>query len=495
MPLDRDTLIFGINNTTNRYYGASLADQLDGEYLAKWTQPQFFFPLDWVLEHSKGPVDEAAYAVRYCDDSETLAAIARRERRLAVMKALASNPCLRADSFDDVIARTGDEHHRILHYLRTNAVDNAAVHQSPEEEIAELLAAERTYDTGVNSSRYVTVLERVAGLSGICPTLADQLLRREAALGKFAYASGYLEHYYVNPSEQRKTFSMVTLSPEEIVGLHNPSAQDALLSALLRNLEYAEEQIQPIDLGVVRAMATSIVDPPDTLDYDYAAREIFCSEGVDILIEVPGWHVFLERQIMSNDQFARLVESVDYEHVNALFSQLKGNREKLIALLAKVDKVSSYDDDASNALECLSGPDDELLATILDLSDDVTISNYIKGEYLVGANKETLLPALSEIPALVAKLVAEYPDAFDGFSYYIRYNRSSVNVSDEYIATLIECIPGLAFELRGDKTYSSDIYQMLMATGVREDDLLEAFSDANKMSLLNLKETLLAKAE
>jgi hypothetical protein len=91
---NRDILGFILTNTADPTEAANLADQLG--QAALYLAPQVAFPPAWVLARQKSEVDFAAYAVRHCDDYETLTKIAASHlgRRSKVKGALRANKAL-----------------------------------------------------------------------------------------------------------------------------------------------------------------------------------------------------------------------------------------------------------------------------------------------------------------------------------------------------------------------------------------------------------------
>lgn len=481
MPQADQALLFGINHTTNRYYGAALADEL-GDQLTH-ASPKFFFPPDWVLEKSQGPANIAEFAVKYCDCPDTLGTIARRERRIGVTKALAENKHLRDADYAIMLDRIRDESHR-----REIARTRRGVVGAPAYEAAVIAAAGPTLDQ---------VMSQV--VSGECDyNPLDRLFETEAGQNQHGAVSRYLAASYIYAKDS-EFWATSTHSPSAALALYPVAEQAVILSDLISSLDSCNEQCAPLGLDMVELLiACGLVGKVPS--NSYAPRYIFSEEAADVLLGEPGWISFLRRQLLSEAQFERMLE-VSYAATlkREFFSHLHGSRERLVKFLETMSNAadSKYwvGGDLDSVLACISDPNDPLIFEMVQRASEYEIRRYVEGFCKVGPSKQASLPTLEQLLVLYE----QSPESFEHMGYALTQNSYAYNGStaldEAYVDMLIDNVPGLALSLLGSPKYGDQLYARLMGLGVTEEQVVDAFRDAKNLSLKSVIAALVGSSE
>jgi hypothetical protein len=481
VPQADQALLFGINHTDNRFFGAALADEL-GDQLVH-AKPKFFFPPDWVLERAQGSAGVAEFAVTYCDCPDTLGTIARRERRIGVTKVLAENKHLRDADYAIMLDRIRDESHR-----REIARTRRGVVGAPAYEAAVIVAAGPTLDQ---------VMGQVA--SGECDhNPLDRLFETEAEQNQHGAVARYIAASYVYAKDS-EVWATSTYSPSAALALYPVQEQAAVLSDLISSLDSCNEQCAPLGLDMVELLIACglVVKGPSN---SYAPRYIFSEEAADVLLEVPGWVSFLRRQLLSEAQFERMLE-VSYEATlkREFFSHLHGSRERLVKFLEHMSTAtdSKYwiGGDLDSALACISDSDDPLTFEMVQRSSEYEIRRYVEGSCKVGPSRQVTLPTLEQLLALYE----QSPESFEHVGYALTQNSYAYNdrapLDETYVDMLIDNVPGLALSLLGSPKYGDQLYARLMGLGVTEEQVVDAFRDAKNLSLKSVIAALVGDAE
>jgi hypothetical protein len=465
------TIRFAINHTENKYYGAALADQLSGSALTQCS-PKFFFPADWVAEKARGHVEIASFAVKYCDDSATLAAISRRDKRLAVMKALAKNSHLLDEDYAVMLERAGarDFSYEVAQSRRGVVTAAAAA--------AAAAAPPVVAPVVIPVLRLGEVFNKInEGASG--PELLVTLLQEECARGESAAIESYLQDTYVLEGPTSGVWAQAPTTPVAALAAYGDGMK-RVLSRFLGILDKAESQRTPLGLDIVTLLVESNTTP-DNLRNKRLPREMFVSEAVDVLLNTEGWDAFLSRQILSEAQFAAYVAGGLKTSWRTPFLHLHGSHERLESVLSAMKehevRTTIQSSEWSRALECISSVDDPLIFEIVLHGDDDVVSRYISGELTI--SREGLELAVTPSLENLMTLYRKDSDRFGNITYKVKHGK----LPDEYRMILIENIPGLAWKVIDYDEIGDKIYQRLMALGLTEDQLVEHIDSLQSHSL------------
>jgi hypothetical protein len=243
--------LFGLNHTTNRYYGASLADQLGNSC---WrAKPKFFFPPDWVAEKSRGPAEVAVFAVTYCDDPETLGAIARRDKRIGVLKALAGNKHLTRDDYAFMVGRVRDTEHRdaIESTRRRLHLDETAIARVEFEALTPVPSERARFD------RTIAAIDGGGNAAGLLGALFED----EARHVKHCAVDMYFKETYI-ASTNDELWSQSRRSPVEVLRLYTGAAQAEVLTGFVKVLDPSKAPASLLGLDLVEVLVEHGITPP-----------------------------------------------------------------------------------------------------------------------------------------------------------------------------------------------------------------------------------------
>lgn len=476
-----DALLFAINNTTNRFFGAALADQIiqaPTNYSSKSpllrTNPKFSFPDEWVLEHSRGPVDIAVFAVAHCHAPDVLAQIARHDRRLAVLKALVYNANLRPVDAAIACERVEPTHRRELERLHRQTVHNAAPPVEPVEPVVpaapvpEILTLRRT-------------IEKVqAGLADV--SLFATLLAEEVSYNRHEALSDYLLATYVG-ADRAIYWASIEATPAEVLAFYRPTCQKEALTTLFATLASASTTRALVPAELVQLAIDLDVELPSHPRRHEKPHPMLEDQVVDMLITHPGWLQFLTLHPISDDQFATILEREYTSNTRDLAALLHGSRERLVALLTYLDNPTIEvrgltDYEWGFAVQCLTTADDELITTMVHHSLLSGLRPYVEGRLRLADEKATpLLPTLSR----ALEIYEMNPAAFAGVQNVLTV--SSPALPEEYVSAIIDHIPDIAYRMLENTARAAYVYSRLLSSGATEGEVLDHVDDLKDRSL------------
>jgi hypothetical protein len=482
-------LMFGLNHTTDVDQAERLADQLSRE-MTKAT-PRVRFSPAWVLRHTKSSVEVAQFAVRYCDDPDTLDKVARRETRQAVLRTLAANKALREDTYEVLLARASYSAQHAIRQTHARIIETANyVPVSIEDQFEEFIADETNF-TKINH-RYGKdiVVRHLQNFVDEIEGAGERFLVTSARLGKSDIFANFLASHYMIAGGSPTLWTGTALRPEQAVALLNDPERKALLTTFTNGMDdwRAAEEAPPIDFQMIE-MVVAHVDPEDVYlrvrNDDRSAR--FTPEAIELLVDTPEWFKLLELCPLSDDQFARILATRPGLSAPDMFDLLQGSRHRLEMLLDELDDgLCITSDSASIAFGVLTDPLDPLVEKVIALGDDHTRICYLSGDFRI---EDTTL--LCE-PKDVARHVAALSVGTTGTEALSqRVNGDLGDYSLEYLAALLEHIPGLAnYAVLSDARSSEYVYDRLVATGADLSVCLDQLDRADKVTLFKLCSTL-----
>lgn len=482
-------LLFAINNTTNRYEAAALADRLGGDVVE--AKPKVSFPPDWVLEYAKGPVARAVFAVTYCNDPGTLSEISASERRITVLGALAKNLYLPRVFYEAMLTRVTDGQRRDLETARIGAEDLV---KTPRDRIAELLEDPTMFQFGrhgraTSVSGFLNTLREYASTD---PKAIDQVLLAEANNGH-QLVSAFLQNYYASASSYDDVWECVTLSPRHVLDLYSEETRTTVLYDLVRTCTRQSTQRRPIDVDVAELLLT-LSAPATYVNGRESLRHLFTPEAISLLVVSVEWAPLLVLQYVDDAQFATLLSTLPPSPDTKLLYPIDNDRARLElvldALLGSLGPARPIltARDLDRVMGCFDDPDDVLITKLLTISDADIAFSYVSGNYnITGPNEERIrvLPRKE----LVANIVKDYPEISD------KWRRLATPVKEnryplEYTHTLLDLIPGLYFTLLNEPAFTGYFYERLGATGADSTQIVEQLEVSSGLTFSDLCETL-----
>lgn len=481
MPLSQTALVFGLNNTTNRFHAATLADQLGPACLNQKTHPKVSFPSDWVLEKSKGTVELARYAVKYCNDPDVLGQIARKDRRLAVMKSLAGNRHLTFADYTTMLERADFSHYYDIESARDRLRLDDPVPEPPPLIVAEPVVEPLTLKDVLGQIQIGTATSALLGT----------LLEEEAASGKLVAIAAYLKLTFVS-LDNEELWRGVPYTALEALALYSPANQTSALANLVNCLYAATEQRELISLEVAQLFVERAVPTNGGVSYG-PTHEIFTQEAVEYLLDYPAWGEILTHQTLSEEQFLRLL-TAPLRPWRELFAHLHGSESRLVALVEFMqtlqDPPKFFDSEWNAALSCVADVESPLLTAMLTYSDETTLRHFIEGRFELTVNRQKVIiePTIEQ----VLDLYARDPGCITGLHYQLRDTAVTGKLSKGYRQALLLRVPSVAYSCLEYSQCSEHIYEQLTATGAPEDEVLAAVDTLREASLESVIATLKA---
>ena len=473
------TLVFGLSNATNPFEAALLADQIDPEHRHQAT-PKVGLPPDWVLEHASGPVDDAAFAVRYCYDTPTLVEVARRARRYTVITALCANPHLPNATYLELVQRvTPDQAHTIRNQPRVDVLVDFA-----ERPLDEVLADQRSYNPPPRRSTLPSLLRYVRSHLEEYPGAIDVLLCSAAAFGDMAPAIEFAAHYYEAPGTFADLWDTATLTPVEVINLYVGDAKLLLLANVTRSVIASSTQRRLIDTDLV-----STVMETSARSYPIGAakkRQVFTDAALDLILASPEWIVLLGTQELSDEQFTNLVSSAPQHRIVNLFHHLDTSRQRLATLVARGTGPDGFEPGAlyemtwANVLACLHDPQDGFIEALLPFSINHLLLDYLTGHFLVTNPKGERVVVIPKIEA-VEMIGRLNPNEIQQISWRVTGRNSAL--PEEYVLALLLDVPDMWKQHLGHYIYGPSIYKYLSENGKTLEEIMDLVENRETTTL------------
>ena len=488
MHLSTDVALFALTNATDPELAASSADLAGVAVLEQDVHPTVSFPGHWVLKRSRGPAALAAYAVQHCTDSATLTAVAKRETRKVVRKALAANPYLTNEGADLVGARCDpnsyvDEIQRILDTRPMRASDNVP-------EVLDTLLALAALDpetTWARTNRRV-VLGALA-CDAVTPVQVDAVIDQVTGAGYDWILADVLAVSYQHPTQRtRETRGLLKASrtvSEHLALL--PSAEPSLLLELVIHA-MGSAGTSPRGTLLDAELATRMVaaipaeHTPKGYNATWKLLSVFTADAIDVLADSPRWAPFIWHHEMTDQQYARVLSHLDPAKAVHMFQCTPTNRVKLALLLDQVEQLEECPVavfSIEGAMGTIDSNRDPLLQRLLAVSTPSMKMRYLGGMW--ASKGQTFTPPMDQVPALVDDIRAE---AASGTRLGLYGHVWAHN--PEYIHLLVDLVPGFARANLDRDVVTAYAYAKLTATGAPMDLALSQLDTCTAVGLTEL---------
>jgi hypothetical protein len=480
MALSKNALLLWANHTDNAFEAAVVITRLGREKYE--ATPKAGLPGDMVLELVTGSIEDAVFAIRNCTSSDVLDLIAQTERRYKSALAMAANPHLSEGAWAIVRARLSASQQHDADGIRFETV---SVDADITEKIETFLADPRTY---ASETRHVNAaIDRAENLVELDNGLADRLLRTEAQHGGVDLTFSYLDNYYCAESlHWDRLWSHVTMEPEVILGLRGVGEQQTLINGLLYRI--SRRNVRPVEIGVVRMMM-EVTQCPDHFFENATKRMLFSSEGADALITDPKWIGVLLSQDLSDEQFSVLAANCGSKELRMLVLMLNSRKSRLEIFLDKLDacdhRVELETNRYTKMLACTAQDDRDLIRRVLILGTNDLSLRYLSGA-IEGRDGTAILPGEDEVIAIAER----NPRIVTTHWHLLRKVVQDERLSDEYVATLIDRLPGMARLVMTENRCGPMLYAKLLGCGVNIEKALSVLDKSKTKSLVQVCETL-----
>jgi hypothetical protein len=525
-------------NTDDPAVAAYVADRLGPA--AVHYHPSVPFPPYWVRDQLKGPAGLAAYALSHCDHVPTLEAVATSEKRLAVQCALLESPyCTQA--IKDLL-------HASPHCSTNDKLVTRLARPLPwtfADHIDQILTDHpNTAHTGLpvtlDPGRVAPIFERIVYLLAKEDTEANAntALARFAAAGTLYVIRCYLYEYYHSVSNRPRVFKNATLAPEDVLVLMPKNQCREAANEIASYTTNSPPMSTPVTLSVAQILDGVANVTYQRKDPCLLPFHSFTTEALEYLLPKKKWSHLLMHQRLTVAQAQALLRVVEEKspgyllefyacrqfvrdlmstsatgsagrrksstintcdtlpirHGSSMKSvqrsllQTKQDNEAIFKAVLDANQKSGNNPlrfvTVAKLLECLDSVDDPRLHDIIENVDAPELLNYVLGGWHITGT--TVLPALSDLPQLIARLLADpqyRPLATPPTNFK---NDASV----QYVAYLLDTIEALAPQVLGDPEAAAYVYSRLTASSPPLAQAIDQFKNTSHSTLAKVCATI-----
>jgi hypothetical protein len=477
MDLRQDVALMALANTTDPQLAAKLATQLGSDMLR--VDPKVNFPPAWVLSQQRGPVELAAYAIKYCDDPATLAKIARSSRRVAVKIALVSN-CALSNEWRNQIT-TGDQHN----YAVSSAAREFANNRVCSDPIGVLTKA-TTEDLDLLTqphSKLITNALAALGSHDDQVTWLNKLIKISQAQDDGWLARLAICTYYKVPGSGCSFSPALAEVGQDATELLDLSDRDRsrTLELLLKATVRCSTREVPFDTGITQRMLWD-VDLMRSQSSFSALSPVswFSPAAIDLIMnESPRrepwpWYDVLLHHRLTDPQFKRFIDETPILNRESLFGKIsfpeESHRERVEYLLGSLPAHVPYTSPelAQEVCRIVADQNDPLYTALFSRAASGALAAYISGKWRV--NDQQLVADVADLPALVLRLGSHF------LTKHLVASALNQNLPMPYVHALLDIAPGALGDTMSDLRVSSYIYERLATTGVDIELALDQLS-------------------
>ena len=493
MNLSRDVAYFALACTEDPEVAAQMADLL-GDAVATGAQatPIVAFPPRWVLAKQKGAVAIARFAIRHCDDPDTLATIAAKATRQGVRHALALNPHLpdAAAAALEVLATSPNEW-QLRQYL---AARTSAAATAPDT-LANYAARAASDPSLWGPAHRQAILDLLRTSEGSTDA-ADAILRATVAAGHSWLVARYLRESFEHGGSREVFFSELGKTPAgplTYLDLLSAKAQSSVLTTFVSSMLECGQNETPIGVDLAERIVAGVPtsELPASQRVFFRRPVVFTPDAVDVLLDHDEWCAYLVRHELTDAQLIRVATTLSPERRLQLVETAGTTRDRVVLLLEQVPAATpiAHHETVEAILNVVTtsadGIVDPLFAQLVARATPEMVRNYIGLRWWV--NGHPVIPEAATFVALVDRvrdsLEQGAPLAVDGGQLY-------ATAIVDYLPLLVDEVPGFAREHLDHPAIRTYVFAQLRATGAPLDLALSQFDSSAKVGLRALCATL-----
>ena len=461
MSLSQKILAFTLRQTDDPVKAARMATLL-GEAMVD-VRPLTSFPPEWVLAQQKSSAPVAAYAVRFCDDLETLATIAFKAKRLTVLRALAANPHLDLASLAWVRKlgeEKGDWNISRAYQTRSAVPTGSALRLTT----ADVLADPHHYLNAVNRAEVLELIGHNATTGDQIEAIVEAALAVDASWlvcehlnSKFGW--GHSRHSGLATAEVDVQKALRVIGTEQL-----PEFLTTLVSRALD--QYSAFPTPAFDVAMAEQVMTH-VNPAKILAGSSKRRRTnaFSPESLDLLLSNRDWLHVVKAHHLTDTQFQKTLELSAPTDLVEMIAHTENSPQRVRSLLVALQPETTLSStDVATLLTAVTGRHDSLVTELVHRSGMSALTEYLAGRWdIKGVTPVRLMPSTQELPALVerlSELALDKSQAID--ARFIMSNITSLRPAPplEYVHQLIELVPDMAAAAIGTR-YEGQVYARL----------------------------------
>jgi hypothetical protein len=364
----------------------------------------------WVADHAKGPVDQAVFAIRNCWDEPTLSAVAHRDRRVNVAKAILGNKHHDAES--------------CLHLQTLFPSLYCRVDHEPDqvEEVPEVVPDPEPLRTPV-PERFATAsfhhFDSDYPLRGLVasefpedatPEEVDALITEAMAINAAGSVRRIIHDYYLenyDPRCPRVIWDQMGFHPVDLLlQLPEQERSEILRGALARRRLSGrwspKRTAHRWDHRFIAALIASNVDPDIRDNTSRGAMiSVFTTKALRLILETPPWHGVLSMHQPSSREVKIILKALG-GNTRDLYVTTTGYSREVIATIVAYKGPGAIpqvftEATLRDAAKAFTGPEDPLFVGLLRIMDTAALTDYL----LCGTgfrSSMTQFPPLTQLP-------------------------------------------------------------------------------------------------
>jgi hypothetical protein len=365
----------------------------------------------WVVDHTKGPVDTAVFAVRNCTDTETLSVIARRDKRVNVAKAIIGNG---AHDLATCQYLQGLLPLQLYCRIDHNPAPIARVEVVPEEE---RVAVPDRFAT--DSFHYFVPSNPLGGLtlSGFpkdaTPKEVDGLVTMAMEINALSVMIRIISDYYLD-SCPRTVWDSMSFHPVDLLNWLPEQDRTLALRGALSQRQVAANGANPGHLWDHRFVAALIAADAVAEVHVNATRaprkslRIFTTKALRLILKTPEWHSVLAVHQPSSREVKLILKALGGDARDLYESADVYSREAIATALAykgpgALAPRAFQDSPLIYTAKAFTGAADPLFERVLQSMHVETLSEYLLGGTVFG-DAVTQHPPLFQIPWFASKI-------------------------------------------------------------------------------------------
>jgi hypothetical protein len=409
--------------------------------------PAARFEGEWVKRQHCG-LEFTRYLVLYCNDAEALEEMSRTDRRAGVREAIATHPLF--------AQRRGD------------------IEKDYEEELSRLLEElNRGGKKRVSTSAFEKVLSSMNATAKVVDDVVLAMAQHRHVDGVVAYLRT-MHHGAFSPLGD--VWKQGTLSVEAVFSALEERDREELAKRM-----YLAGAGNDTRYGVDMARIFMEYLTPRREPMGEGPSHIFSEEGVDVLLTDPKWLSLLAGQIISDAQFATLVQTSGGALAKCAYV-LHGSRERLALLITSMKRLKRPLGERiiRRMVKCVVSSDDPLLAWLVAHSSKDDILLFAIGGWR--GQKGALVPTREQMVWVESQFIDK-----KALGAYLKDGLTQYCSGWEVLpSAALDVVAGMAWACKLNSRCGEYTFSRLEGTGVELGVALEQFELMGEVASLDV---------
>ena len=370
----------------------------------------------WVADHAKGPVERAVFAVKNCADGPTLSAVARRDKRVNVAKAILGNKHHDAESCEHLQNLFPSLYCRLDH-------EPVLVEEVPEvaPEPERIPVPERFASP---SFHYFDPDYPFRGLvisefpEDARSEEVDELVTLGLEINAPAAVRRIIHDCYLetrDPRYPRTVWDSMSFHPVDLLNQLTQEERVEILSGALTRRRLSgrwapKRTAHRWDHQFVAALIAADVDPDARVATTRDAMvSVFTPKALRLVLETPAWHNVLAMHRPNSREIKIILKALD-GNTRDLYTTTTGYSREAIATVLAYKGPGALDPVFTEAAprdtaRAFTGPEDPLFERVLKIMGTTALTEYLlRGMCFRGTTVQH--PPLAQLPWFAEKINA-----------------------------------------------------------------------------------------